>query len=79
MDRHEPKLAGNSKDLPMGVNIFNFTLFIADFLQELSSPAGARVTKELSRWDTTWESLLVNVEQRQQRAEVSGGAERRFF
>lgn len=82
----EEKWIGTSQSLletartfPWESTCFHSPLFIADFLKDQSSPAGARLTKELSRWDTTWENLLVNVEQRQQEVEVSGGAERRFF
>lgn len=68
-----------ARTFPWESTCFHSTLFIADFLKDQSSPAKARLTKELSRWDTTWEHLLVNVEQRQQEVEVFGGAERRFF
>lgn len=70
-------LLETARTFPWEPTCFHSTLFIVDFLKELSSPAGARFTKEPSRWEHTWENLLVNMEQRQQEAEVSGGAERR--
>lgn len=70
-------LLETARTFPWEPTCFHSTLFILDFLKELSSPVGARFTKELSRWEHTWENLLVNMEQRQQEAEVSGGALRR--
>lgn len=75
MNQHATELAGSSKDLPMGVNKLSFSSFIADFLKELSSPAGARFAKEQSRWEASGENLLINAKQKQQGSELTWGAE----